>query len=265
MFEDSRLKIFMAVADKGSFTLAGRQLGISQPAVSQNIAELEKILGTELFIRSRSSVTLTSAGTAFMEYASNILHWYSAAEAMFGPEGRLSGKKHIRIECSSFVAEHILGKAVRRLLAADSRASIETVSPGQKGDVRIFTKPHRAQLSLEENGTFVRSLDAAAVTCSSRISSLRGLPQGTRLAVWTEYSEMLPPDLSALAAFCSASCEAVCALVAESPEFVGLVPSDAAPSGLRRLDADLAFLRLDIHIQAGDRGMADRLRALLET
>ena len=40
MLEDTRLKIFMAVADEGSFTRAAYLLGITQPAVSQNIAEL---------------------------------------------------------------------------------------------------------------------------------------------------------------------------------------------------------------------------------
>ena len=42
MLEDFRLKVFMAVRSEHSFTKAARSLGISQPAVSQNIAELEK-------------------------------------------------------------------------------------------------------------------------------------------------------------------------------------------------------------------------------
>ena len=47
VLEDFRLRIFMAVAEKGSFTLAAKALGVSQPAVSQNIAELEKSLFAE--------------------------------------------------------------------------------------------------------------------------------------------------------------------------------------------------------------------------
>ena len=41
MFEDFRLKVFMAVAETGSFTKAAKSIGISQPAVSQNINALE--------------------------------------------------------------------------------------------------------------------------------------------------------------------------------------------------------------------------------
>ena len=41
MLEDFKIKVFVTVASTGSFTKAGELLGISQPAVSQNVAELE--------------------------------------------------------------------------------------------------------------------------------------------------------------------------------------------------------------------------------
>lgn len=53
MLEDFRLKVFMAVAETGSFTKASRKLGVSQPAVSQNISSLEKETGAILFQRAR--------------------------------------------------------------------------------------------------------------------------------------------------------------------------------------------------------------------
>ena len=83
MFEDFRLRVFITVAQEGSFTLAARKLHVSQPAVSQNIAELEKTLGTVLFERLRGEVRLTDAGSLFMGYAEQILHWYGAAADAF--------------------------------------------------------------------------------------------------------------------------------------------------------------------------------------
>ena len=83
MFEDSRINIFMAVSEEGSFTKAAKRMGISQPAVSQNIAEIEKGVGTQLFLRSRNSVTLTPEGVRFKEYAEQILYWYKAASEAF--------------------------------------------------------------------------------------------------------------------------------------------------------------------------------------
>ena len=53
MFEDFRLKVFMAVAETGSFTKAAKSIGISQPAVSQNINALEKEIGTPLILRAK--------------------------------------------------------------------------------------------------------------------------------------------------------------------------------------------------------------------
>ena len=47
MLEDFRLKVFATVAAEGSFTKAAAVLGVSQPAVSQNIAELEKLSGVK--------------------------------------------------------------------------------------------------------------------------------------------------------------------------------------------------------------------------
>ena len=52
MLEDFRLKVFMAARSEHSFTKAARSLGISQPAVSQNIAELEKELGVTVTMAS---------------------------------------------------------------------------------------------------------------------------------------------------------------------------------------------------------------------
>ena len=62
MLDDFRLRVFMMAAAEGSFTRAAQHLGVSQPAVSQNIAELEKQVGAVLFDRKRGEVTLTPEG-----------------------------------------------------------------------------------------------------------------------------------------------------------------------------------------------------------
>ncbi|MBO6237970.1 MAG: LysR family transcriptional regulator, partial [Bacteroidales bacterium] len=55
MFEDFRLRAFAEVARTGSFTAAAKALGVSQPAISQHIAELEKFAGGRLFERRRGN------------------------------------------------------------------------------------------------------------------------------------------------------------------------------------------------------------------
>ena len=66
MLEDFRLKVFVTLSVVKNFTRAAEVLHISQPAVSQNISELEKQLGIKLFDRLRGEVVLTPAGEIFL-------------------------------------------------------------------------------------------------------------------------------------------------------------------------------------------------------
>ena len=84
MLEDFRLRVFMAVAEEGSFTKAAASLGVTQPAVSQNIADLEKVTGQKLFERMRGEVALTSQGRVFMEYAGRMLDLCGSLGNRFG-------------------------------------------------------------------------------------------------------------------------------------------------------------------------------------
>ncbi|WP_192036713.1 LysR family transcriptional regulator [Halomonas sp. YLGW01] len=67
------LQAFLAVADYGSFSLAGEQLHLTQPAVSKRIATLEDQVGSRLFDRIGRRVTLTEAGALLLPRARQIL------------------------------------------------------------------------------------------------------------------------------------------------------------------------------------------------
>lgn len=58
---------FTRAAELGSFAAAGRELGVSAVAVSQNISRLEASLGVRLFARSTRALALTAEGAAFLE------------------------------------------------------------------------------------------------------------------------------------------------------------------------------------------------------
>lgn len=83
MLEDFKLKVFESVARNSKFSDAGRELGVTQAAISQNIAELERLTGTVLFFRSRSGAVLTDDGRRFREYASKINYWYGRINSVF--------------------------------------------------------------------------------------------------------------------------------------------------------------------------------------
>ncbi|MEM7226772.1 MAG: LysR family transcriptional regulator [Pseudomonadota bacterium] len=63
----NRLRTFRIVTEIGSFTRAALELGLTQSAVSRQIAALERELGTALFIRSRHGLVLTEAGEYFLK------------------------------------------------------------------------------------------------------------------------------------------------------------------------------------------------------
>jgi len=67
------LRGFLAVARHSHFTRAARDLGIAQPALSQQIAQLEEELGVAVFERSRRGARLTAAGQSLVERAERIL------------------------------------------------------------------------------------------------------------------------------------------------------------------------------------------------
>ena len=72
-FDLRALEIFLAVCDAGAMAQAARALGLTQPAISQAIAELENRTGTTLFDRSVRPLALTPTGGVMRQRASALL------------------------------------------------------------------------------------------------------------------------------------------------------------------------------------------------
>lgn len=71
--EIRHLRYFLAVAEAGSFSRAADRLGVSQPAISQQMRDLEAGLRVSLFQRRGKRILLTAAGLVFQEHARAIL------------------------------------------------------------------------------------------------------------------------------------------------------------------------------------------------
>ncbi len=67
------LALFCRVVELGSFSLAAEEMGVTQPAASQQVRSLEKRFGTRLLDRSGREVTATDAGRVLYRYASHML------------------------------------------------------------------------------------------------------------------------------------------------------------------------------------------------
>ena len=145
---DYRLKVFLAVAHRLSFTKAAGELHISQPAVSKHIAELETHYGVQLFERVGGRIRLTGEGELFVSHAEAICESYrELAMAMNRRAGRVEGR--LAIGASSTIAQYVLP----RLLAAfvkrypDVRLDVCT---GNSEAIEEALEAHRIELGLVE-------------------------------------------------------------------------------------------------------------------
>lgn len=80
MIKRAHIRQFLAVVDAGSFTQAALRIRVTQPALSTGIAELEKLVGTPLFIRNRRQIRLTEAGGRFLPIARDLERGFRAAD-----------------------------------------------------------------------------------------------------------------------------------------------------------------------------------------
>jgi len=78
-----QLKVFEAAATQLNFTLAAKQLYLSQPAVSMQIKQLEENIGLPLFEQMGKKIFLTQAGRELFHYSRNITQQLAEMEAVF--------------------------------------------------------------------------------------------------------------------------------------------------------------------------------------
>ncbi|MDX6356546.1 MAG: hypothetical protein QOF98_3449 [Streptomyces sp.] len=99
MIEARHLRVLRAVARTGSFSAAARELGCTQPAVSQQMKALEGSAGTPLLVRGAREMRLTEAGDALVRHAAGILAGLTAAEEEIAA---IAGLRAGRVRLASF-------------------------------------------------------------------------------------------------------------------------------------------------------------------
>lgn len=119
-----------AVASTGSFSAAGRELGCTQPAVSQQMKALESSVGTPLLVRTGREMRLTQAGEALVRHAAGIIAGLTAAEEEVAA---IAGLRAGRVRLVSFPSgsSTLVPTALAALRAAHpgTRVSLEEAEP----------------------------------------------------------------------------------------------------------------------------------------
>lgn len=126
MIEARHLRVLRAVARTGSFSAASRELGCTQPAVSQQMKALEKAVGLPLVARSGRGVRLSEAGEVLLKHAAGILAGLSAAEQEVAA---IAGLRAGRVRLVSFptASSTLVPPAVARLRDAHPGVRVSLV------------------------------------------------------------------------------------------------------------------------------------------
>jgi DNA-binding transcriptional LysR family regulator len=121
------MRLFIRVADAGSFSKAANDLGLGQPTVSRRIQDLEASLDATLFMRTTRSLSLTEAGERFYKRAADILVEFDDAEA----EAR--GLDHepvglLRISCVSSMARLVIGPRISSFMKLHPHVRVDVLT-----------------------------------------------------------------------------------------------------------------------------------------
>ncbi|AIV34663.1 LysR family transcriptional regulator [Streptomyces sp. MPA0124] len=135
MIEARHLRVLRAVASTGSFSAAGRELGCTQPAVSQQMKALEASVGTPLLVRTGREMRLTQAGEALVRHAAGIIAGLTAAEEEVAA---IAGLRAGRVRLVSFPS----GSST---LVPTALAALRAAHPG----TRVFLEEAEPPKSVE--------------------------------------------------------------------------------------------------------------------
>ncbi|MDP3758994.1 MAG: LysR family transcriptional regulator [Ramlibacter sp.] len=185
----SEMTFFSLLARCGSLSAASRELGVSTPAVSKRLAQLEHRLGVRLLARTTRRVSLTPEGELYLDSARRILADIDDVErqlagAMAAPSGLLRvnttlgfGRSHIAPLVSQFAKAHPRIQVQLQLTVDPPPLTDDAfdvcVRFGEPPDARVVARqlaPNRRLLCaspayLERNGTPKSPADLAQHNC----------------------------------------------------------------------------------------------------
>jgi LysR family carnitine catabolism transcriptional activator len=173
--DSRRLAIFLSVVDEGSFTAAGDALGMSQPAVSQAVRELEDVLGAALFQRIGRTVQMTPAGEALVMPARQARHDLHIGRLAVEEVAGL-GAGRLDLACLPTLAVAPLAPLVGAFRIAHPGVSIRLSDPEDTAELLEFVRAGESEVGLVEHLDVVGLVTVAL----RRQDFLVVLPPGSR-------------------------------------------------------------------------------------
>jgi DNA-binding transcriptional LysR family regulator len=156
-FDAARLRVFREVVRRGSLSAAAEALSFTQPAVSRQIAALERQAGAQLLERTPRGIRLTEAGRVLLGHAEAILDRMAIAHAQIESVVSLTGGR-LRIGSFPTANATIVPRAIAAFTGAHPRVElslVEAVTPHavahlRAGDVDLAVVTRLAELQAPD-------------------------------------------------------------------------------------------------------------------
>jgi len=122
----SAFRVFVRVGETGSFSAVAREMDVTQPAISRQVAALETYLGARLVQRTTRSVSLTEDGHDFLGPARAALQAFEQAESTVGSRhGGVAGL--VRVSAPLVFGRALIAPRIHVLLTRHPELSIDLV------------------------------------------------------------------------------------------------------------------------------------------
>lgn len=131
----NHVQTFLAVAEEGSFSQAGRRLGLSQPSVGRQVAALEQALDVALFERQPRGMSLTTHGVELVDHARKM--GAAAGDLLLAASGRSTALEGlVRLSASASVAAFSLPAVVEKIRSDYPGIILELIATSDLSNLR---------------------------------------------------------------------------------------------------------------------------------
>jgi molybdate transport repressor ModE-like protein len=123
MPELTALEVLLGIAKTGSLSAAGRELGLTQQAVSARVTSLESLTGVRLVMRTTRGSRLTPAGAVAAEWADQLLEVAERVDAGLASL-RTESRKRVKVVASLTIAEQLMPRWLVSMQASADRRGV---------------------------------------------------------------------------------------------------------------------------------------------
>ncbi|MGI9496572.1 MAG: LysR family transcriptional regulator [Mariniblastus sp.] len=132
-----QLRYFNKIVEHRSFTRAAKDCSVSQPALSQQIAKLEKELGQPLFERQGRTIRMTPAGQVLQNHAQKILQLVEDAKRQITDDGQTG---QICVSATPTIAPYFFSELLEGVTSQFPKADFSLIETGADALIELCLK-----------------------------------------------------------------------------------------------------------------------------